>query len=147
MKYSQARQGRVFVVRLEDGDVLHEQIEALARKEGVRAAAVIVVGGFDAESRLVVGPVAGRASTIVPMDRTLHEVHEVAGTGTIFPDEKGEPVLHLHAACGRGEKTVTGCVRLGVKTWHILEAVVWELLDSTASRLPDPVTGFKLLVP
>ena len=28
----------------------------------------------------------------------------------LFPDESG-PVLHLTPACGRGEKTVTGCIR------------------------------------
>ena len=28
MKYSEAKQGRVFIIRLEDGDVLHESIEA-----------------------------------------------------------------------------------------------------------------------
>ena len=36
MKYSEAKFGRVFVLRLEDGDVLHESIEAFAVKEGVK---------------------------------------------------------------------------------------------------------------
>ena len=35
MKYSQAEQGRTFVIRLEDGDVLHEKIEQFARKQFV----------------------------------------------------------------------------------------------------------------
>ncbi|MDY6863052.1 MAG: DUF296 domain-containing protein, partial [Thermodesulfobacteriota bacterium] len=27
MKYSQAKPGRIFVIRLEDGDIIHEEIE------------------------------------------------------------------------------------------------------------------------
>ena len=36
MKYSQAKQGRVFVIRLEDGDVIHEEIEKFAREKGIK---------------------------------------------------------------------------------------------------------------
>jgi predicted DNA-binding protein with PD1-like motif len=50
-------------------------------------------------------------------------------------------------ACGREENTVTGCVRNGVKVWHVMEVILAELLDSTAQRLLDKATGFKLLVP
>ena len=31
MRYAEARQGRVFTLRLEDGEVLHETIEGFAR--------------------------------------------------------------------------------------------------------------------
>lgn len=147
MKYSQATLGRVFVVRLEDGDILHEQLEALALREGVRSAAVLVVGGADLGSRLITGPEDGRAAVINPMQTVLDNVHEAAGTGTIFPDDNGKPVLHLHMACGREDQTVTGCVRAGVKIWQVMEAVVIELTGCTAQRLLDPVTGFKLLQP
>lgn len=27
MKYSEAKQGRIFVIRLEDGDIVHEELE------------------------------------------------------------------------------------------------------------------------
>ena len=77
----------------------------------------------------------------------LDNVHEVVGTGTLFPDANGTPILHVHLACGRGEQTITGCIRTGVKTWHVLEVVLVELTGCTARRLPDPVTGFELLVP
>ncbi|MBA3036272.1 MAG: DUF296 domain-containing protein, partial [Desulfobacterium sp.] len=30
MKYSEAKQGRIFVVRLEDGETVHEEIEKFA---------------------------------------------------------------------------------------------------------------------
>lgn len=147
MKYSEAKPGRIFTVRLEDGDVLHESLERLAREKSVRAAAVLLVGGFDDGSRLVVGPREGRGTPIEPVIAALTGVHEAAGVGTIFPDAAGQPKLHLHAACGRGTATVTGCVRAGVKTWHILEAIVIELLDTPACRRRDAVTGFDLLEP
>jgi predicted DNA-binding protein with PD1-like motif len=147
MKYSEAQQGRVFVLRLEDGEVLHEAVEGFAREKGIRAAALIVVGGADEGSRLVVGPEKARSSPVVPMETILRNVHEVTGTGTIFPDEKGNPILHLHMACGRNEETVTGCVRRGVKVWHVMEAVLFELTGTAATRRLEPATGFELLQP
>ena len=147
MKYSEAKQGRIFVIRLEDGDILHEAIEGFAKEKGIKAASLIAVGGADKGSRLIVGPENGRAAKIAPMPHELDEVHEISGTGTLFPDDEGEPTLHMHIACGREDKTVTGCVRNGVKVWHVMEVILYELLDSSASRMPDKVTGFKLLRP
>jgi predicted DNA-binding protein with PD1-like motif len=147
MKVCEARQGRTFVIRLEDGEILHESIERFARENGVTAAALIVVGGADAGSRLVVGPEDGRASPVAPMEHALDGVHEITGSGTLFPDDTGTPVLHLHASCGRKSRAVTGCVRAGVQTWQVLEVVLFELLDCPAVRRPDPATGFKLLQP
>lgn len=148
MQYSQAQPGRVYVVRLEDGDIVHESIEQLARQEGIRSAALIAVGGADAGSRLVVGPEEGRAETIRPMTHVLDNVREIAGTGTLFPDENsGEPVLHMHMACGRQSTTVTGCVRAGVRVWQVMEVIVYALLDTAARRAHDPQTGFALLQP
>lgn len=147
MKYCEARQGRTFIIRLEDGDIVHESIEAFAREHAIQSAALIIIGGADSQSRLVVGPEQGRAEKIVPMTHELDDVCEVAGTGTIFPDKEGNPVLHMHMACGRKDKTVTGCVRTGVKVWHIMEMVLFELIDNAAKRLYDPVTGFSLMQP
>ncbi|MBN1663672.1 MAG: DNA-binding protein [Deltaproteobacteria bacterium] len=147
MKFSQAKQGRVFVIRLEDGEILHEAIENFARDQGVKAAALIVCGGVDVGSKLVVGPLIGRATPISPIEYTLDNVHECAGTGTLFPDEEGKPSLHMHIACGRDAETVTGCVRSGVKTWNVLEVILFELAESTAVRRLEPSLGFKLMAP
>ena len=147
MKYSEARQGRTFIIRLEDGDILHEAIESFAREKGIKAASIIAVGGADKGSRLIVGPENGWAAKIIPMPYTLEDVHEISGTGTLFPDDEGSPILHMHIACGREGNTVTGCVRDGVKVWHVMEVILHELLDSSASRMPDRATGFKLLIP
>lgn len=147
MKYSLAMPGRVLVLRLEDGDVVHKCIEEAARAEGIARAAVILLGGADGGSRVVVGPEDGRADPVVPMERLLHDVHEMAGAGTIFPDENGKPVLHLHAAFGRDDQVTTGCIRRGVVTWMVGEVVIIELTDSDARRRRDAATGFQLLEP
>lgn len=147
MKYSLATLGRVLVLRLEDGDVVHECIEEAARAEGIARAAVILLGGADGGSRVMVGPEDGRADPVVPMERLLHDVHEMAGAGTIFPDEHGRPVLHLHAAFGRDDQVTTGCIRRGVVTWMVGEAVVIELTGSEAHRRRDVAPGFQVLDP
>ncbi len=148
MKSSQAQLGRVFVLRLEDGEIVHECIERFAAERGITHAALTLHGGADDGSVLVVGPRETRSPPpIAPQTATLAGAHEVVGTGTLFPDANGVPILHVHLACGRGENTVTGCIRTGVKTWHVLEVVLVELVGSTARRLPDAATGFELLVP
>ena len=147
MKYSTARPGRVFVLRLEHGEILHETVERFARAKKIRAGTVIALGGADQGSRLVVGPERARGRPVKPMELVLSGVHELAGVGAIFPNARGEPLLHLHAACGRKGLTRTGCVRRGVRTWHVLEVVISELTGSPARRMPDPDTGFELLEP
>jgi len=147
MKYTEAKQGRVFLIRLEDGETVHEEIEKFAREQSITAAAMIIVGGADEGSKLVVGPERGRAKPINPMEHILDNVHEITGTGTLFPDDEGNPTLHMHMACGRNANTLTGCIRNGVKVWQIMEVVLFELTDTTGKRVLDPDLGFKLLNP
>ncbi|BDD88807.1 PPC domain-containing DNA-binding protein [Desulfofustis limnaeus] len=147
MRYSQARQGRVFVIRLEDGDVVHEAVERVAKEEGVRAAAVLAVGGADDGSRLVVGPESDRGLPLNPMQLVLRHAHEVTGTGTLFCDDQDEPILHMHLACGRGDHSVTGCIRSGVRVWRVMEVILFELCDCTARRELEAPLGLKLLQP
>lgn len=147
MKYSEATRGRTFIIRLEDGDVLHECVEQFALDRGITAASLIAVGGADNGSRLIVGPEKDRAEKVLPMAHQLVGAHEIAGTGTLFPDSDGNPVLHMHLACGRGGAAVAGCVRAGVKTWHVIEIILQELTGTDAKRAKDAATGFELLEP
>jgi predicted DNA-binding protein with PD1-like motif len=147
MKYSQARQGRIFILRLENGEIVHEVIERFAAEQKIVAATLTILGGADDGSRLVVGPKDDRGLPLNPMERVLEHAYEVTGTGTLFPDENGTPLLHMHMACGREEKTTTGCIRAGVKVWHVMEVVILELLDTTAKRVIEQPLGIKLLHP
>ncbi|WP_027369948.1 PPC domain-containing DNA-binding protein [Desulfovermiculus halophilus] len=145
MQAEEVKQGRTFVLRLEDGDIVHQCIEDFARENGVQAAALIILGGADSGSRLVVGPEDGDQRPITTLQHVLEAVHEIAGTGTIFPNQQGEPVLHMHMACGRNSETRTGCIRSGVQVWQIMEAVLFELSDSRGQRAADPELGFQVL--
>jgi len=147
MRYCEAKQGRLFVLRLEDGEVMHETIEAFARDHHIRAAYLIVLGGADTGSVLVTGPDQGRQFPVTPKTHVLNGVHEVTGTGTLFPDETGRPVLHMHMACGRGDNTITGCIRKGVKVWQVMEVIIHELTGAAGVRKKDGATGFDMLVP
>jgi predicted DNA-binding protein with PD1-like motif len=145
MKYTEARLGRVFVLRLEDGDRLPDVIEEFAARQVIEAAAVLFIGGAERGSKVVVGPADGAAEKPVPMVTDLPGVSEAAGVGTIFLNEDGVPKLHLHAAFGRKDNTITGCTREGVAVWHIGEAMIMELANASARRKVNPATGFELL--
>ena len=145
MKYSECKPGRIFVICLENGDVVHQEIEQFARNQSIKAASLIIIGGADKGSKLIVGPEARTAKPVSPMSVVLQNVHEIVGAGTLFPDEKGSPVLHMHMACGRNSSTLTGCIRSGVKVWHTMEVILFELLESEGRRVFDSETGFTLL--
>ncbi len=147
MKYSEARQGRVFILRLEDGEIVHEIIEQFAVDHAIQAASLMIVGGADDGSRLVVGPEEDRGLPLNPMKLVLKNAHEITGTGTLFRDEQDQPLLHMHMACGRKKETITGCIREGVKVWHIMEVIIFELVDTKARRIIESPLGLKLLHP
>ena len=147
MKYSEAKQGRVFVIRLEDGDIIHEKIEQFAKEKSISCAYLTALGGVDKGSKLVCGPKEGRSEILDPIITSITNVHDTFGTGTIFPNENGTPTLHMHLACGRDEETKTGCIRTGVKVWHIIEIILVELINCSAKRLPDKIIGMSLLEP
>jgi predicted DNA-binding protein with PD1-like motif len=147
MKYSEGRLGRVFVIRLEQGEVVHEELERFAAEKGVRSATVLMVGGANSGSKLTVGPEDGDARPVVALGHVLSEVHEMAAVGTLFPDDDGRPSLHVHAAVGREGGATVGCIRRGVVVWLILEVIMIEIIDNKALRRRDPDTGFDLLEP
>ncbi len=147
MKFSQGKEGRIFIVRLEDGEVIHKTLELFAAEHHISAATVSIVGAVDEGSKLVVGPEKREAMPPIPMEHTLTEVHEMTGVGTIFPSENGAPTLHMHIACGRQDDAVAGCVRRGVRVWKTAEVVIREIVGTSARREVDPATGFELLHP
>jgi predicted DNA-binding protein with PD1-like motif len=144
MKASEGKIGRVFIVRLEDGDVVPDCIESFAAANGITHGQVVLVGGIGG-GEVVVGPRKSGEMPPDPMYLPLDGAHEVAGIGIIAPDHDGKPVLHIHAALGRSGQTITGCLRPGVSTWLVGEAIIYEITGSKAARLPDKDSGFNLL--
>jgi predicted DNA-binding protein with PD1-like motif len=144
MQYQEGSIGRVFALRLEEGDRLPDTLEAFAREQSIGAAMVIYVGGAKDGSRLVVGPDASRSDAIVPLVHSLTGIQEVMAVGTLFPDDQGEPVLHMHAATGREGKATVGCSRAGVEVWLVGEVIILEILGTGGRRRLEP-SGFSLL--
>jgi predicted DNA-binding protein with PD1-like motif len=144
MKSTEGKLGRVFLLRLEDGDVLPDCIEAFAAEESIKTGQVVLVGGVGG-GQVVAGP---RRSDEMPPDPLLIPVdgaHEVTGVGILAPDKDGKPVLHIHASLGRAGRALTGCLRPGVTTWLVGEAIIYELTGVDAKRLLDKRSGFDLL--
>jgi predicted DNA-binding protein with PD1-like motif len=146
MKYCEARQGRIFIIRLEDGEIIHESLEKFAFEHGISSAVLIIVGGAQ-RGNVVVGPSDPKARSIVPMLLPFSDVHELLGVGTIFLNENGYPISHIHGALGRNGDVIVGCLRKGVETWKVIEVVLIELTESDAIRKMNRSTGFELLDP
>ena len=144
MKTSEGKLGRIFVLRLEDGDVIPDCIERLAAEKKVAVGQVILIGGIG-EGQVVTGPKRSDEMPPEPIILPLDGAHEVVGVGIVAPDEKGKPVLHIHAALGRSGKTTTGCLRPGVSTWLIAEAIIFEIVGTNAVRVYDGESHFELL--
>jgi uncharacterized protein len=144
MKATEGNIGRVFILRLEDGDIVPDCIEDFCRNNNIMMGNVLLIGGIGA-GQVVVGPRVSTDSPPEPMILPIDGAHEVVGIGIIAPDGNGKPLLHIHAALGRSGKTTTGCLRPGVSTWLVGEVVISEILGANAARKPDPASGLVLL--
>jgi len=144
MKASEGRLGRIFVIRLEDGDTLPGCLEKFAAEKGVSVGYAIVVGGVRS-GEVVVGPRRTEQMPPDPMFLPIDGAHEVAAVGVLAPGEDGKPVLHIHGALGRSGQTVTGCLRRGVETWLVGEAILYEIVGVKAARVKDAKSNFSLL--
>jgi uncharacterized protein len=145
MRYSEGSLGRVFVLQLEEGDPLNATVQDFAGEHDIRRAVAFYVGGGAGGTGLVVGPDKRRTDKIVPVVQTLGFPHETLAVGTLFPDDTGRPVLHMHAACGCEDGVIVGCTRAGLETWLTGEIVLVEIVGTQATRKRDPSTGFQLL--
>ncbi|MBI9080188.1 MAG: DNA-binding protein [Pseudodesulfovibrio sp.] len=144
MQYSEGSIGRIFTLRLENGEKIPDCIEQFAREKNIKAALCTMIGGVD-KGTLVVGPEDGNDPIITPILHAIDTAHEVSATGTIFPDEEGTPVLHMHAALGREGKTRTGCIRPGLDVWLVGEVIIMEILNTDMLRKKEKKSGLALL--
>lgn len=142
MKYQTGRLGRVIVVRFEDKDDVIAGLAEIAKKEGIKAGIVQIVGGMR-EGDIVVGP-ESEDMPPKPVWKSLGESHEVFGFGTIFW-QGDEPKIHFHGAFGKKEMVKVGCLRKNSETFLVLEAVIIEIEGIDAQRELDPVSGMVLL--
>ena len=142
MDYQVGKIGRVVVARGFEGEDVYARIEALAARENIDSALVVVIGGLRS-ARVVVGP-KSPTGKIEPNYTEFDDARELVGAGTIFRDG-GEASLHLHAGIGRGREALVGCPRGGAKVFCVLEVVIIEIDGSDACRRLDAELGLKLL--
>jgi uncharacterized protein len=142
LRYTKGSLGKILLLKFEDDDILIKELDKLARKERLKAAAIIFLGALK-KGYLVTGP----KKPVIPPEPNwakFKDGWEVMGIGTIFTNRSG-PQIHIHAAMGKGAKTMTGCVRKDSKVFLVIEALVLELKGIKASKEIDPKTGLNLL--
>lgn len=147
MKYSTGEIGRIFIIRLEDGDKLPSSLEKFAEDNKIAGGMCILVGGVRPEGKIVAGPLCEDERPVNPIIRRLAGVHEILGAGTFFPDSEGKPRLHMHASMGREDESLTGCIRPGIEIWQVGEVILIEIAETTGHREKDEDLGFELLHP
>ena len=144
MKASEGKIGRVFVIRLENGDIVPDCIEHFAQERRISVAHAILVGGIGS-GEVVVGPRHSDEMPPEPMLLPIDGAHEVVGVGVLALNGEEKPILHIHAALGRSGNTMTGCLRPGVRTWLVGEVILYEILGADVARVRDEESGFELL--
>jgi len=142
MDYSVGKTGKIIVARLYEGEELHQCIEQIAIKEDIKAASVLITGGFRS-ANIVVGP-KQETPKIVPDARQFQGPGEVLGVGTLYWAQ-GKPKMHMHSAIAKGDDCFAGCIRDDTKVFLILEVTIIEILGINAERIQDPKTGLNLL--
>ena len=146
MKAVEGSIGRVFVIRLEDGDVIPDCIEMFAAEKGIKTAQVTMISGID-QGLVISGPKESNAMPIDPIINPIEGAHELLAVGLIALDDQGHPRLHSHGAFARDGNVTGGCLRLGVKTWLVGEVVINEIVGLESRRILDQKSNFPLLEP
>jgi hypothetical protein len=131
MQYTEGQLGRVFIVRIDDGEDMLVSLRQFILDKGIHAGSILFLGAL-MSGRMVTGP----EEPIIPP--TPHFVMfeggwEVFGLGTIYMGEGG-PHIHYHASVGRAGHALTGCLREKATTYLIVEAVIQEFTGLSARR-------------
>jgi predicted DNA-binding protein with PD1-like motif len=142
MQYSEGRIGRVFVLRMDDGEDLIASLQRFVTEKGISSCMALFIGAIR-EGLAVTGP---EEPVIPPVPHFEHfcDGWEIFGMATIYSSPDG-PKLHIHSALGKGREAIVGCIRQQAKIYLVIEAVLYELADIKAARIWDEKTGLHLL--
>lgn len=143
MQYSEGQVGRVFTVRVDDGEDLIREIRRFVAAMNIQSGMVHFLGAVRTAT-LATGP----KEPVLPPAPRREEIFggwELLGLATIHPGEDG-PSLHIHATAGRGIRSLTGCLRDKAEVYIVVEAIIMEFVGIGSRRLPDGKTGVDLPV-
>ena len=131
MQYTEGQIGRVFVVRIDDGEDMLLALRQFILDRDIRAGSIHFLGAL-MNGRMVTGP---EEPVIPPVPHFVmfEGGWEVFGIGTVYPGEGG-PHIHYHASVGRSGHALTGCLREKAVTYLIVEAVIMEFTGLSARR-------------
>jgi uncharacterized protein len=137
MQYTEGKIGRVFVVRIDDGEDMLLSLRQFIMDKNIQAGSIHFLGAL-MNGRMVTGP---EEPVIPPVPHFVmfEGGWEIFGVGTIYPGEGG-PHIHYHASVGRSGHALTGCLREKAVTYLIVEAVIIEFNGLTARREFDEKT-------
>jgi predicted DNA-binding protein with PD1-like motif len=141
VRYTSARLGRIFVARVDHGEDFLGEMRNLILAEGISHAVMLFLGALQ-EGSIVTGP----ESPVIPPSphfERFRDGWEVVGIASVYPGEDG-PAIHVHGSCGRGDRTLTGCLRVKAETYLVMEVVVFELDGLTIQKTHDDRTGVSL---
>ena len=143
MQYTEGQIGRVFVVRIDDGEDMLISLRQFISDKSIQAGTILFLGAL-MNGRMVTGP-EDPVIPPVPHFVMFEGGWEVFGVGTIYPGEGG-PHIHYHASVGRSGHALTGCLREKAITYLIVEAVIMEFNGLSARREFDKRTQVHLPV-
>ncbi|MDD1681747.1 MAG: DNA-binding protein [Methanoregula sp.] len=131
MQYTEGQIGRVFVIRIDDGEDMLLSLRQFILDKNIQAGSIHFLGAL-MSGRMVTGP---EEPVIPPVPHFVmfEGGWEVFGIGTIYPGEGG-PHIHYHGSVGRSGHALTGCLREKAITYLIVEAVIMEFTGLTARR-------------
>ena len=137
MQYTEGQLGRVFVVRIDNGEDMLISLHKFIDDKDIQAGSILFLGAL-MNGRMVTGP---EEPVIPPVPHFVmfEGGWEVFGIGTIYPGEGG-PHIHYHASVGRSGHALTGCIREKAITYLIIEAVILEFTGLSARREFDKKT-------
>ncbi|RQW79616.1 MAG: DNA-binding protein [Methanothrix sp.] len=142
MQYSEGRLGRVFVLKMDDGEDLIESLQKFLREKEIGSCMALFIGALR-EGRAVTGP---EQPVIPPVPHFVNfdDGWETFGMATVYPSADGLK-LHIHSALGRGEEALTGCIREKANVYLTVEMVIFEFSGLKAARTWDEKAELFLL--
>jgi len=143
MQYTEGQLGRIFVVRIDNGEDMLVSLRQFIDDKSIRAGSILFLGAL-MNGRMVTGP---EEPVIPPVPHFVmfEGGWEVFGVGTIYSGDGG-PHIHYHASVGRSGHALTGCLREKAITYLIVEAVIFEFTGLSARREFDKKTQVHLPV-
>jgi predicted DNA-binding protein with PD1-like motif len=142
MQYSEGSLGRVFVLRMDDGEDILESIQKFVKEKSIGSGMMLFLGAMK-DGRAVTGP----EKPVIPPTphfEAFDSAWEVFGMATIYPSTEGSKI-HMHSSMGRSRAALVGCIRGKASVYLIVEAVLIEFNGLDARRELDERTGLYLL--